>query len=81
MYENPDTFEITHLTIDGRIIPAMGQMSFIQDHGLYNAPGGIRLSAGNALIASFDLRIPTIIDGEVINRGIDARGGVCDDKR
>jgi hypothetical protein len=57
MYESLDTFEITHITIDGYTIPATGQMCFIQDWGLYNAPGGIRLSAGNALIASIEFRI------------------------
>lgn len=65
MYANLDTFEITHITIDGRTIPATRQMRFIQDHLLYAAPGGIMSSYGTALIASVEFRIPAIVDGNI----------------
>jgi hypothetical protein len=60
------TFEITHITINGRTYLATGQLRFIQDNCLNNAPGGIRLPMANAIIASADFRIPTIVDGEVV---------------
>jgi hypothetical protein len=66
MYANLDTFEITYITIDGRTYPVTGQMRFIQEHLLYNAPGGIRLSAGSALVASVEFRVPAIADGKIV---------------